>query len=101
IDGRRVAHKPYAWNPSHRIERATALDAEQILTRESLSFSPISDPDRYTDAQPEIRLSGPATLHRLAMDRDIYYQPGVGQPGVPRVFRGAHPRENLVILNQD
>lgn len=93
IDGKRVAHKPYDWNPSERIARATGLSAEQILAGDS---SALHDPGRYTAAGPEIQLSGPATLHRVAVDRDIYYQPGAS-----RIFRGAHPREKLVILNRD
>src|SRR5690606_4983510 len=93
IDGKRVAHKPYDWNPSQRIARATGLSAEQILAGDS---SALQDPDRYTAAGPEIQLSGPATLHRVAVDRDIYYQPGAS-----RIFRGAHPREKLVVLHRD
>jgi signal peptidase I len=100
IDGKRIAHRPYYWNPSQRIGHATALSAEQILARENPGFGPISDTNRYTRTAPEIQLSGPATLHRVAIDRDIYYQPGLsGDRSSP--LRGAHPRQKLVILNSD
>ncbi|MFG0286248.1 MAG: signal peptidase I [Phycisphaerales bacterium JB039] len=101
IDGRRIAYKPYYWNPAQRIEQATGMGVDQILQREEAGLdSRLRIPSAYdTPAEPEIRLSGPAALHRVAVDRDIYYQPGSGNR--PDPLRAAHPRNRLVILNQD
>lgn len=102
VDGQRVAHAPYDWRPPERIEAAIGASVEQILLREETGVEDTllrQESYAHPATTPVITVSGPAALHRLGVDRDIYYQPGSSSRSA--ALRGAHPREKLVILNQD
>lgn len=69
VDGRRVAHGVYDLPPDERLSLAAGGSGS-----EQTSFSTL---DERAYARPQVSLSvdGPVTLHRLALDRDLYFQP--------------------------
>ncbi|MFN7020483.1 MAG: signal peptidase I [Phycisphaerales bacterium] len=93
IDGRRVAEHAYDWSPAERILHATGRTLEDVMADQRLDrVNPLSDPSLYRDRRPDVRwaFSGASVkLHRVGLDRDLYYQPaskkrpaGAGSPGL-------------------
>ncbi|MEQ8844831.1 MAG: S26 family signal peptidase [Phycisphaerales bacterium] len=93
VGGRRVAYAEYNWGPIERYELATRqpLDAQAPI---------IAAPNAYQPAQPAIELTGAARLHRLGLDRDLYYQTTRGGPMSQLPVRGSHPTLDLAVLGQ-
>ncbi|UYV13137.1 MAG: S26 family signal peptidase [Phycisphaera sp.] len=91
VGGKKVAHATYDWGPIERLELATGqpLDARAPI---------VPPPNTYRSAKPAIALVGPVKLHRLALDRDLYYQSTRGDSQLP--VRGSHPSLDLAILDQ-
>ena len=118
VNGDRVAYYEYDWRPVERLHHATGRQSEagELSTAEVLRES--------AAAELRWRFAGSAvTLHRVRVDRDLYYRPdnlsvrqvlrnptnagyeGVVQPptngrnGLKPAF-GTHP-DNLAILGPD
>ncbi len=103
VNGRRVGQRlEYDWTPTRRIEEAFhPLSFEQWQTKKG---SPMIMPT--TTPQIRLRFSGsPLTIHRLRVDRDLYYRPArlSRQKNPPRhqgpAF-GTHP-DNIALLGPD
>lgn len=89
LDGRRVASGAYEWGPFERLRYATGLEESEL--RGGMS-NPLVAPDQYAPARPEITWSfeGSAlTVHRAALDRDLFYEPARFVTGVPAL--ATHP----------
>ncbi len=93
VGGSRVAYAEYDWGPIERYELATGLplDAQAPVIAPATAYSP---------ASPAIELTGPARLHRLGLDRDLYYQTTRGGRDSQLPVRGSHPALELAVLNE-
>ena len=91
VGGKKVAYATYDWGPIERFELSTGqpLDARAPI---------VPPPSAYRSAKPAIALVGPVKLHRLALDRDLYYQSTRGDSQLP--VRGSHPSLDLAVLEQ-
>lgn len=67
INGKRIAHHEYDWRPRQRLQNATGSDDD---VRRLAAFNHI----RPAEVSWEFRGS-PVTLHRVRLDRDLYYRP--------------------------
>ena len=100
IEGKRVAHAEYDWSPALRIEHTLDRPADELLRAVRVS-NPLADESMYP--QPRIRweLEGsPVTLYRVRLERDLYYRPGVYNPGYARDGQpslGSHPSQPNVL----
>lgn len=98
LDGQRVAYGEYEWTPSDRLTWATGLSPEAASTPAG------GNPYTQREHKPrsprlEWRFEGsPVTLHRVQLDRDLYYQADESRNGSPAL--GTHP-DNLVRLDSD
>jgi len=96
MDGKRIANAEYAWSPALRIEHTLGIPAETLL-RPTTRGNPLANEGLYP--QPKIRweLAGsPVTLHRVRLDRDLFYRPGVYNPSFTRGGQpslGTHPSQ--------
>lgn len=92
VGGRKVAYGQYDWGPIERFELATGhpLDAQAPIT---------PPPSAYQSARPSIELTGKARLHRLGIDRDLFYQTTRGDSQLP--VRGSHPTLDLAYLGPE
>ncbi|MEM8756301.1 MAG: S26 family signal peptidase [Planctomycetota bacterium] len=75
VGGREAARAEYDWTIRQRIERAIPGAELSAMTDLSDEANPLSDPDQYQPPSLRLDLAGPATLHRLRLDRDVYYHP--------------------------
>lgn len=99
INGTRVIRGTDEMKPRERLARATRRspgDVAALLGYYSdeppIRGNPLADPTLYSPPEISIEFDGgPITLHRLAVDRDIYYRPGVmeADPRIPS--RATHP----------
>ncbi len=88
VGGKKVAYATLDWGPVERFELAVGpLDARAPVVPAHTA---------YQSAKPAIALVGPVKLHRLALDRDLYYQSTRGDTTLP--VRGSHPSLDLAIL---
>ncbi|MFI4882489.1 MAG: S26 family signal peptidase [Phycisphaerales bacterium JB064] len=94
VGGKRVAYAEYDWAPHERFELASG----QPLQAQAPIVPP---PSAYAPAQPSISLVGPVRLHRLGLDRDLYYQTTRGGQDSQIPVRGSHPTMNLAILGPE
>ena len=92
VGGKRVAYAEYDWGPVERFEFASGqpLDAQAPIT---------PPPNAYAPAQPSLSLTGKVRLHRLGLDRDLYYQTTRGDSQLP--VRGGHPTLELAYLGPE
>lgn len=99
IDGSRAARAEYDWGPQRRIELAIGEPMADILAQNLISRGA-----RYRAPKLAVEFSGgPLTLHRLRLDRDLHYQPGVyryngrGQRHslADKPWAATHPRSTL------
>jgi len=92
IDGAVVAEGGYDWSPAQRVEYATAQPLAAMLSLRVRPV-PLSEPSNYTKPEVKIDISGAAELHRVRLDRDLFYQPV--QHVMPQwrdtPCRGSHP----------
>ncbi len=106
VDGDRVGEPLlYDWNPLERITHTFGLDLEGWKQ----AFAPVSGRPEATRPVLLWRFAGsPLTIHRLRVDRDLYYRPDRLWTGYqrnrPRISGkaafGTHP-DNLAILGPD
>lgn len=117
LDGEAVAQTFYDMSPALRAETATGWNLDELLEREraieasgGTPTPELGDPGRYR--RPEVRwvfeTNAGLRLHRVAIARDIHYQPGVyGRPGPSNHSRArsphasTHPTRNTVVLDGD
>lgn len=99
VEGERLAMAAYDWSPALRVEHATGR-AEALLAPPGVG-SPLANEGVYRS--PELRwefAGAPFTAHRVGLDRDLHYQPGVYNPGFTRAGEPAlatHPSQPLVL----
>ncbi len=103
VDGKRALRWEDDLSPHGRLARATGkpdADVAALLGIHEhgapldapIRGNPLADPTLYSPPEISIEFDGgPITLHRLAVDRDIYYRPGVmeADPRIPS--RATHP----------
>lgn len=98
IEGKRVAYGDYEWSPADRLDRSTGLPPN--LATETGLEQPWRDV-RYHPKQPSLtwEFEGTGvTLHRIELDRDLYYQPAAyGSRFSNGPALGTHP-DNLAAL---
>ncbi len=88
VDGQRVAYAEYDWSPSDRLLYATGIAAEDYPQETSRSGNMLIRPETYERAKPRLHWSfsgSPVTLYRVALSRDIFYEPAhfnMGGPGL-------------------
>lgn len=83
IDGTEVCSAEYDWTPAERVRNATQerLDIAGVLARARSRnmYLAFADPTLYTRPAVQWQVAGGAArLNRLAVERDIYYQPSIG-----------------------
>ena len=90
VDGRHIASATYGddWSPEDRLEHATGKPIEAILgpSDPPTGKNPLAVPSLYERAGPVIRWEfsgGPFTLHRVGLDRDLFYRPATRRSGEP------------------
>ncbi|MEE8561956.1 MAG: S26 family signal peptidase [Gemmatimonadota bacterium] len=89
LDGKRVVDLTYAWLPAERLAFSTGLSFEEAELR--LPAVPPTPPVLRWHFE-----GSPVTLHRVRVDRDLYYQPvNLGRSGAPGY--GTHPKEPAVL----
>lgn len=103
VEGNRVCSFEYNWSPAERVRFAMGKSVEELLAGErSGQHNAFSSTQGYI--RPRIWWSfegGPVKLHRLSVDRDIYYQPSLaGSRGHGTPGRGTRP-EAPMVLNDD
>jgi signal peptidase I len=100
IDGREVVRLDYDWNAQERLEQATGECGDAAVHAAARGA--------IIETQLRWRFSGsPVTLHRVRVDRDIYYRTAslspVHQRNPPHYAgpaSGTHP-DNLAVLGPD
>ncbi|MCC6908444.1 MAG: signal peptidase I [Phycisphaerales bacterium] len=100
IDGQRIAHATYDWHPSERLLFATGLSGAQAAQDGS--------ENQYVSAEHQPRplrlewrfANSPVTLHRVELDRDLYYRPSARGQGNPAPALATHPT-TLLLLDDD
>ncbi len=100
IDGERVVEAGYDWTPSQRILAATGRSLDDALADENKTHGlcPLYDPTRYRQASFAFEFAGSSfTIHRCAMDRDLYYQPRMKGDGTYGL--GTHPRSSTILTS--
>lgn len=91
IDGKPAAHAEYNWLPPQRAEAALGSPLATLLAHRP------SGPNVFTSfqsyRQPAVKLAftgGPLTIHRVQLDRDLYYVPGIFNESMGPA-RATHP----------
>ncbi len=82
IDGQRVLEHTYDWSPAERILNATGRTLAQIMNDPSAKrINPLLNTELYRRRAADVRwaFNGGVRVHRAALDRDLYYQPGIRQ----------------------
>ncbi len=101
IDQTLVLSADYDWTPAERVRHSFGQSIAQLLSREGRGRSSVfSDASIYRG--PRVRLDfGPGSfeLRRLALDRDLFYQPHQRPPTIDPPA-GSHPAFTKV-LNAD
>jgi len=100
VDGEQIVSAAYEWEPDERLRLATGLDTAGA--RALGARQPWRNPDHHP-SRTALSLhfsAGPVSLHRVNVDRDLYYQPAEytrigGGPGL-----ATHP-DNLAVLKAD
>lgn len=82
----KVAEYRYDWSPATRILMATGKSIEELSVQQAGKPPLLAQASTYQRASVKLNVSGGScSLHRLALDRDIHYQPwfvGTQQNGV-------------------
>jgi signal peptidase I len=92
IDNTLIASAAYDWAPAERVRRSFGHSIADLISREGRGRSSVfSDSTIYRG--PKVRIDfqpGSFTLHRVALDRDLFYQPHQRQPAIDPPA-GSHP----------
>jgi signal peptidase I len=112
MDGERIGDPaPYDWAPDQRLEMVTGRDFENLRhlpgsTPENPRFnfeSLLNAATFEAHGRPSVSWSfegSPVTLHRVGLDRDIYYRPFHNSLGSPRRAYAWHP-DDLATMGPD
>ncbi len=100
VDNREVVRLDYEWTPQQRIESATGMEDRraQVAARNGA----------VEESQVRWHFVGsPVTLHRVSIDRDLYYRAATleenqqrNEPTIRGEAFGTHP-DNLAVLGDD
>ncbi|QOI99641.1 MAG: hypothetical protein HRU70_03780 [Phycisphaeraceae bacterium] len=107
LDDRPVATGSYAWSPAQRVEFSTGQPYDTLMKQDEAVVaagdpSVLSYGHFYRKPEAFFELSGPASLHRVTIARDLYYQPTPRSPDKRHPQHGilalaAHPRSTLAL----
>lgn len=89
VENNRIIDAPYTWSPAERVQAAFGAPIPDLLAREG-GESIFATPQVYS--RPQIALQfegGDLTIHRLRVDRDLFYQPTQQTGRAPAA--GSHP----------
>ncbi|MFU8828130.1 MAG: S26 family signal peptidase [Phycisphaerales bacterium] len=107
INGRVIGRPAtYDWSPDQRLEFVTGRSFENLRTlpNGAPNFDSLLNAATYeAHGRPSIRFSfegSPVTLHRVGLDRDIYYRPFHNALGTPRRGFAWHP-DDIATLGPD
>ncbi|MCC6229643.1 MAG: hypothetical protein IT432_10490 [Phycisphaerales bacterium] len=98
IDGERIVEAGYDWSPAQRILASTGMSLDDALAEENKTRGkwPLYEPAKYRQAAFRFEFSGSKfTIHRSAMDRDLYYQPREKPDGTYGL--GTHPTSSAIL----
>jgi len=94
VEGNLVARHDYEWNIAERVRNATGAPIETHLARPASGrlANVFMEPGIYRSSSARWDVEGgPVTLHRVTLERDLYYQPNQYQPQ-SRSSREINPR---------
>jgi hypothetical protein len=94
VEGKLVAHGEYEWTPAQRIEFATGRSLRDLFVPGAPSGTDLSNPAQYRKPTVAWEFSGgPVTMHRVAVDRDLFYVPATSasSSGSLVAARATHP----------
>ncbi len=103
INGTKIAYAEYDWDADKRMLFATGISGTEALDRDFTGniYEQLSSLPKSPTVTWEFEGS-PLTLHKLELDRDIYYQPShyrrgdrIGEPSL-----ATHPSQ-LAVLSKD
>lgn len=106
-DGRLILQHDLNWTPAQRIVYATGQHLDAILRSRRLASDPVlagellARPDTYKHARPVVSWTftgGPVNLHRVAVDRDLFYRPAqLGRGQNIMTARGGTPARTVTL----
>jgi len=99
VNGETMGRMTYDWSPRERLLNATRLSPEQldaVLSNadDATLSNQINSLGVYVPAEVSIDVDGaPTTLHRVGLDRDLFYQPAARYtgPNASLPGLGTHP----------
>lgn len=97
-----VRSEEIPWGPSERLLHATGTKGEDF-TETGFNTNRLRAAETYAFSSPEIAWTfqgSPLTLHRVGLDRDIYYEPANFRSGGGGPALATHPA-NLATLGPD
>ncbi|MBL8764245.1 MAG: hypothetical protein JNM07_08240 [Phycisphaerae bacterium] len=98
IDGSKVCEAAYEWGPAERILHSTGRRLEDLVGSPGKdSVARLANEAIYRKPGASWGFSGAGVrLHRVALDRDLFYQPAMQVPqGVPGL--GTHPARTVTL----
>ncbi len=101
VDGTRVLSHDYDWSASERLLHATGVAGDAHIDEGMGDSQWLTQPDRYRAGAPAVYMKFEGTgvtLHRVALDRDVFYEPAMYYDREPAL--ATHP-DNLPSLNND
>ena len=114
IENKLVLQADYAWNLAERVQRVFGKSIGEVLPLDKPGTPDMQVPGRLNPGyfgtsanycKPELwfEVSGPVTLHRVAVARDLFYQPILGNVGgfSFSIANGAHPTLALKALSPE
>ncbi len=91
VGGERAAHAEYDWSPAERLEASIGVGPESVSGVRP-EENPVADAANYATARLGIEFDGgPFELARVALWRDLYYQPRSPRNDQVQLSLGATP----------
>jgi signal peptidase I len=114
IENQQALQADYGWGLAERVQRVFGKSIAEVLAVDKPGTPDMQVPGRLNPGyfgtsanycRPELwfEASGPVTMHRVAVARDLFYQPILGSVGGFSFFisNGAHPTLALKALGPD
>ncbi len=114
IENQQALQADYGWGLAERVHRVFGKSIAEVLAVDKPGTPDMQVPGRLNPGyfgtsanycRPELwfEASGPVTMHRVAVARDLFYQPILGSVGGFSFFisNGAHPTLALKALGPD
>ncbi len=96
VDGTCVATGPYDWNPAERLRWTTGLSVQDVIEKDGHTGNVLAVGELYPKPRIHWELSGPASMRRVSLKRDLFYQPSnPTNSGKPP--RAAHPLSTMTL----